>query len=441
LKQRKFFIRTFGCQMNVHDSEQMAELLKGLGYIQTDSVRQADLIIVNTCSIREKAAQKVYSQLGRYRELKKRKPGIILGISGCLAQQMGPELFERMPYLDMVLGTHNIHRLPEMLRTAEERGVQQSEIEFHENTPSLGIVTLPAKGSMSAFVTVMQGCSNFCSFCVVPYVRGREESRELQDILTEIRTLSEYGIKEVTLLGQNVNSYGNTFGNGHNFAKLLRAVNEIEGIERIRFTTSHPKDLTGDIINCFGELGLLCGHIHLPVQSGSNRVLSMMNRKYTREDYLDKVARLRAACPAISITSDVIVGFPGETEEDYRQTIELMEEVRFDGLFSFKYSKRPGTAAAEMEDGTNQSEKDRRLRELQLLQERHTLEKHHALVGRREEVLVDGISRNDSGDLTGRTRSNKIVNFRGRRELIGKSVHVTISGAYLHSLRGEWIEC
>lgn len=315
------------------------------------------------------------------------------------------------------------------------------EIQFYETTPSLGIVALPPKGSVSAFVTVMQGCNNFCSFCVVPYVRGREESRNRGEILSEIRALSESGIKEVTLLGQNVNAYGKTLGNGHNFSELLKAVNEIEGIERIRFTTSHPKDLTGDIINCFGELSHLCGHIHLPVQSGSNRVLERMNRRYTREDYLDKVARLKEVCPGISITSDVIVGFPGETEEDYRQTIELMDEVRFDGLFSFKYSKRSGTAAAAIKDGTCEAEKSRRLRELQILQEKHTLERHLELVGRREEILVDGISRKDPGDLAGRTRSNKIVNFKGMRGMIGETIHVTISEAYAHSLRGERIEC
>lgn len=427
--------------MNVHDSEQMAVLLKGSGYIQADSVRKADLIIVNTCSIREKAVQKVYSQLGRYGELKRRKPGVILGISGCLAQQMGSELFERMSYLDLVLGTHNIHRLPEILGTLGKGGAPRLEIQFYETTPSLGIVALPPKGSVSAFVTVMQGCNNFCSFCVVPYVRGREESRNRGEILSEIRALSESGIKEVTLLGQNVNAYGKTLGNGHNFSELLKAVNEIEGIERIRFTTSHPKDLTGDIINCFGELSHLCGHIHLPVQSGSNRVLERMNRRYTREDYLDKVARLKEVCPGISITSDVIVGFPGETEEDYRQTIELMDEVRFDGLFSFKYSKRSGTAAAAIKDGTCEAEKSRRLRELQILQEKHTLERHLELVGRREEILVDGISRKDPGDLAGRTRSNKIVNFKGMRGMIGETIHVTISEAYAHSLRGERIEC
>ena len=437
MSAKKIYVQTFGCQMNVHDSEQMIELLRGHGYQPTREPKSADLIIVNTCSIREKADQKAYSQLGRYRGMKSRKPGLILGVSGCLAQQLGSEFFKKIPHLDFVLGTHNIHRLPSVIESVERTGSPVAETAFHETVPSTGIVTIPGEGIVTAFVTIMQGCNNFCAFCVVPYLRGAEESRRFGDIVSEVRQLAASGAKEVTLLGQNVNSYGKTLGNGHNFALLLRAVGEVDGVERIRFTTSHPRDLSEDIIRCFAEVDKVCEHIHLPVQSGSDRILERMNRYYTREDYLAKVEKLREACPDISITSDMIVGFPGETEADFRATLDLMEKVRFDGLFSFKYSERPGTAAAQLDGKVPEEEKGLRLRELQALQERHTLQKNLACVGRKEAVLVEGYSKQNRREFTGRTRTNRIVNFGSRENCLGRTVSVRISAAYQHSLRGE----
>jgi tRNA-2-methylthio-N6-dimethylallyladenosine synthase len=426
--------------MNVHASEQMIELLRGHGYEVTKEPKRADLIIVNTCSIREKADQKAYSQLGRYQALKGKKPGLVLGVSGCLAQQLGGEFFKKIPRLDFVLGTHNIHRLPAVLAAIGTTGSPLVETAFHETVPSTGIVTIPEKGIVTAFVTIMQGCDNFCAFCVVPYLRGSEESRKFGDILAEIRMLAASGVKEVTLLGQNVNSYGKTLGDGHSFAGLLRAIGQVEGIERIRFTTSHPRDLSEDIIRCFSEVESLCEHIHLPVQSGSDRILNRMNRYYRRDDYLAKVEKLREARPGISITSDMIVGFPGETEGDFLATLDLMERVRFDSLFSFKYSDRPGTAASDLDGKVPEGEKSSRLRELQALQDRHTLQKNLACVGRKEEVLVEGYSKQNRREFSGRTRSNRIVNFESRENCLGRTVSVLISAAYQHSLRGELTE-
>ncbi len=434
---KKLYIRTFGCQMNVHDSEQLTEILRGDGYERTDSAKDADLIIVNTCSIRDKAEQKVYSQLGRYRHLKKSRPGLQIGVCGCVAQQQGERLLAKAPFLDLVIGTHNIHRLPELAGRARRTGLPVVATRFCETVPSIGVLALPPKGSVSAFVTIMQGCDNYCAFCVVPYLRGREESRNFEDILAEVRALAAHGVREVTLLGQNVNAYGKSPGGGRSFAELLRAVGDVEGIERIRFTTSHPKDLTDDIIACFRDVNSLCESIHLPVQSGSDAVLARMNRRYTRADYLDRVRKLREASPEIAISSDIIVGFPGETEQDYQKTLDLMEKVRFDTLFSFQYSERPGTAAAGLDGKVSPGEKRRRLIELQALQDRHAQEKNDRLVGRTVEVLVDGTSRNAARDVTGRTRSNKIVNFTGARDLVGKTVQVRIVKAFLHSLRGE----
>ncbi|HQL89719.1 MAG TPA: tRNA (N6-isopentenyl adenosine(37)-C2)-methylthiotransferase MiaB [Syntrophales bacterium] len=434
---KKLYIRTFGCQMNVHDSEQLTEILRGDGYERTDSAKDADLIIVNTCSIRDKAEQKVYSQLGRYRHLKKSRPGLQIGVCGCVAQQQGERLLAKAPFLDLVIGTHNIHRLPELAGRARRTGLPVVATGFCETVPSIGVLALPPKGSVSAFVTIMQGCDNYCAFCVVPYLRGREESRNFEDILAEVRALAAHGVREVTLLGQNVNAYGKSPGGGRSFAELLRAVGDVEGIERIRFTTSHPKDLTDDIIACFRDVNSLCESIHLPVQSGSDAVLARMNRRYTRADYLDRVRKLREASPEIAISSDIIVGFPGETEQDYQKTLDLMEKVRFDTLFSFQYSERPGTAAAGLDGKVSPGEKRRRLIELQALQDRHAQEKNDRLVGRTVEVLVDGTSRNAARDVTGRTRSNKIVNFTGARDLVGKTVQVRIVKAFLHSLRGE----
>jgi tRNA-2-methylthio-N6-dimethylallyladenosine synthase len=423
--------------MNVQDSEKMAALLLPTGYEATDDPGQADLIIVNTCSIREKAAQKICSQLGRFRALKERNPHLKIGVGGCLAQQWGNRFFRRVPYLDLVFGTHQIHRLPELVGALEQAGVRPAETAFCDRVRSLDITARPPADAVGTFVTIMQGCNNFCAYCVVPSLRGGEESRPLPEILREVKTLAGQGIREVTLLGQNVNSYGQTWGEGPDFTELIHAIGEIAGVERIRFTTSHPKDLSPKLIACFGNVGSLCEHIHLPVQSGSDRVLHRMNRRYTAQDYLEKVAALRSTCPGISITSDVIVGFPGEEEEDFQATLALMKEVRFDNLFSFQYSRREGTSAAEMENQVCGSKKRERLKILQALQAKHTLEKNRICVGRTEAVLVEGMSKQKTDEMTGRTRGNRIVNFPGSQELIGKTVSVKITKAFLHSLRGE----
>jgi tRNA-2-methylthio-N6-dimethylallyladenosine synthase len=426
--------------MNVQDAEKMAALLEPSGYETTDDPGRADLILVNTCSIREKAAQKIYSQLGRFRTLKEENPRLRIGVGGCLAQQWGDRFFRRAPYVDLVFGTHQIHRLPEMVGELERARGRIVETGFCDRVRSLGIPAQPAAGAVGTFVTIMQGCNNFCAYCVVPHLRGREESRPLSEILREVEMLAGYGIREVTLLGQNVNSYGQTLPEKTDFAELIGAIGKVSGMERIRFTTSHPKDLSARLIACFGGVASLCEHIHLPVQSGSDRVLRRMNRGYTAAAYREKVAALRRACPGISITSDVIVGFPGEEERDFQETLELMREIRFDNLFSFQYSEREGTAAVGMDRPVCDSVKRERLRMLQALQEEHTLEKNRACVQRLEEVLVEGPSRNGSEDMTGRTRGNRIVNFPGTTGLIGKTISVRIVEAFPHSLRGEMEE-
>ena len=435
--KKKLYIQTFGCQMNVQDAQKMAVLLEESGYGTTDDPEQADLILVNTCSIREKAAQKIYSQLGRFRELKERNPHLLIGVCGCLAQQWGDRFFRRVPYLDLIVGTHQIHRLPEMVGELERAGGRIVETGFCDRVGSLDIPAQPAAGAVSTFVTIMQGCNNFCAYCVVPHLRGREQSRPLPEILREIETLTARGIREVTLLGQNVNSYGQTLPGETDFTQLISAIGKVPGIGRIRFTTSHPKDLSPRLIACFGELSSLCEHIHLPVQSGSDRVLKRMNRGYTAEAYREKVAELRRVCPQISITSDVIVGFPGEEEADFQQTLELMREIRFDNLFSFQYSEREGTAAVGMDRPVSEGAKRERLRALQALQAAHTLEKNRAWIGRSESVLVEGPNRSGREEMAGRTRGNRIVHFPGRAGLIGRTVSVRIVEAFAHSLRGE----
>lgn len=439
MKKKHLYIATFGCQMNVHDSEQMAVLLRDLGYEPTEDSAKADCILINTCSIREKAEQKAFSELGRLMKLKEKNPNLIVGFAGCLAQHLGARVHGRVKNVDLVFGTHNIHRLPEMMARVQKERKPVTEVGFSSSLHSLGIFAPPPQGAVGAFVSIMQGCDNYCAYCVVPFLRGPEISREPEDIVGEIEKLARRGIREVTLLGQNVNSYGKKSGGRGDFVFLLKKIHEIEGIERIRFTTSHPKDLSDELIDCFGSQSRLCRHIHLPVQSGSSRVLKRMNRGYSAEDYLEKVAHLRRVCPEISITSDIIVGFPGETRKDYQETIDMMEKIRFDSVFSFKYSERKGAAAQALTGKVPETEKKLRLRELQALQDRHTQEKNTSLEGSVQDVLVEGQSRNSRQDMTGRTSSWKIVNFEGRPELIGKTVPVKISRGYLHSLRGKQI--
>jgi tRNA-2-methylthio-N6-dimethylallyladenosine synthase len=437
MKNKYLYIQTFGCQMNVHDSEQMVALLAPAGYKVTDNLKLADLILLNTCSIREKAAHKVYSELGRMSRLKEQNPELIIGVGGCLAQHLGTKFHKRIRHLDFVFGTHNIHRLPQMIAAIKKKREKITEIDFHKSLNSIGVFAPPQNGAVSAFVTIMQGCNNFCAYCVVPYLRGPEMSRSAGEIIEEIKKLAGCGIREVTLLGQNVNSYGKILGNGLNFTSLIKKIGKISDIDRIRFTTSHPRDLSEELINCFAEEEKLCQHIHLPVQSGSNRILTLMNRGYTVEEYMKKVDHLRKLSPRISITSDIIVGFPGETQNDYQETIDMMGKIRFDSSFSFKYSERKGTSAQTLDGKIEEGEKSRRLKLLQALQDEHTLAANVAQEGSLQELLVEGGSKNSENDLMGRTSSWKIVNFKSDKELTGKIVKVQITKAYLHSLRGK----
>ncbi|HEX9024211.1 MAG TPA: tRNA (N6-isopentenyl adenosine(37)-C2)-methylthiotransferase MiaB [Geobacteraceae bacterium] len=435
-EEKLLYVETFGCQMNVSDSEKIVALLKDSGYCHTSDFSLADLIILNTCSVRAKAEQKVYSRLGRYKGLKNGKRRVILGVGGCVAQQEGERLLANVPYLDIVFGTHNLHLLPELVRGAEE-GQRLAAVSFMDNGERLDLFPAASgEGGISRFVTVMQGCDNFCSYCIVPFVRGREISRRSADIINEIREMADKCVKEVTLLGQNVNSYGLNNPGEPDFAGLLRKVAAVPGIERIRFTTSHPKDISPPLIACFAELPELCHHIHLPAQAGSDAVLARMNRGYSRADYLEKIAALKKARPGIQITGDMIVGFPGESAEDFAQTLSLMEEVRYADLFSFIYSPRPETRAAQFPDDVSREEKQERLDRLQALQRKMTLENNRSFVGSRQEILVEGVSKR--GDqLSGRTSGNRIVNFSGDPSLTGKLVEVTITRAFQNSLLGE----
>ncbi|MBI5287027.1 MAG: tRNA (N6-isopentenyl adenosine(37)-C2)-methylthiotransferase MiaB [Deltaproteobacteria bacterium] len=435
-EDKALFLETFGCQMNERDSERILGFLKGLNYRVVDDPKRADLIIVNTCSIREKAEHKLYSTLGRFKRLKEKRPHLIIGVGGCVAQQEGERLFKRARYLDIVFGTHNIHRLPELVKGVKTMRTRSLATEFYDTIEPEGPSEyLLDAARVKAFVTIMQGCNNFCTYCIVPYVRGREVSRGGEEILEEVRGFAVAGVKEVTLLGQNVNCYGHS--SSISFTMLLKMVCGVDGIERVRFVTSHPRDLSDDLINLFGRERKLCRHIHLPIQSGSNRVLQKMNRGYTREAYLEKVYKLRKVCPGIGITTDIIVGFPGETDDDFNATLNLLKLVEFDNIFSFKYSPRPQTSAASFTDQVPEDVKLERLKIVQDLQRSIALRKNQAMAGRVEEVLVEGKSKGDPEELTGRTSCNKIVNMPGSKELVGELIPVRIERAYLNSLRGQ----
>ncbi|HUT43751.1 MAG TPA: tRNA (N6-isopentenyl adenosine(37)-C2)-methylthiotransferase MiaB [Desulfobacterales bacterium] len=454
MKTKYLYINTIGCQMNVYDSEQIARGLKSLQYEMTPFLEKADLIIVNTCAIREKAEQKVFSFLGRLAGLKKKRPDLIIGVGGCVAQQEGAKILKRVPYLDLVFGTNAIDRLPNAIQAILSKKCRIVDIEMSDQIKELDFITNGVdKTEVSRFVTIMQGCDNYCTYCVVPYVRGRETSREPENIINEIRRLVESGVREVTLLGQNVNSYGMKEGLC-TFPELLRRINDIDGLLRIRFTTSHPKDLSENLIHAFKDLDKLCHHIHLPIQSGSNRILKRMNRKYTREIYLDKVDKLRNTCPGIAITSDIIVGFPGETKTDFQETLDLIRTVEFDGLFAFKYSDRPNASAARFSDKILEDEKKQRLQQVLDLQDQFTTRKNKTLKDSIQSVLVEGFSKkqnqinkqNSSQDVqwTGRTSTNKIVNFFNNNDtdsctenVMGRLVNVRILQTFSHSLWGE----
>jgi len=434
---KRVYIETYGCQMNEHDSERILRLLENSHYLETKEAREADLILINTCSVREKPEHKVYSALGRFKRLKQKK-GTLIGVAGCVAQQEGERLLDRVPYLDLVIGTHTIPLLPQLLERIDASGERVCETGLDPRGDYLK-TPLPQSplAKVKSYVTIMQGCDHFCSFCIVPYVRGRERSRPSQEIIEEVKHLAEMGVKEVCLLGQNVNGYGKGLEGELDFSEILRRVNGIEGIERIRFTTSYPADLSDRLIQDFSELEKLCEHIHLPFQSGSDRILKAMHRGYTKGSYLERIDRLRDVCPSIALTADVIVGFPGEEEGDFGETLDLMEKVRFDDLFSFKYSPRKGTRAAQFQNQVEEKVKQDRLSHLQKIQREITLQKNQALEGRAEEVLVESWSKQSDRDVTGRTRSNKVVNFEGELNLFGKLIPVRITKAYAHSLRGE----
>lgn len=438
---KQVHIATFGCQMNERDSLTMAQLLASCDYQVTEEMELADLILINTCSIRQKAEEKTYSLLGRLKELKNRNPALLIGVGGCVAQQEGKHLLDRVPHLDLVFGTRLIHQLPSLIEEVRRDKTRLARIEMAEGgcyPHPLTLMDGQAPG-LKTSVTIMRGCNNYCAYCVVPFVRGPEESRSSQEILSEVETLAARGVKEILLLGQNVNSFGRNLKEEISFARLLHSLEKISGLERIRFTTSHPKDLSKELIACFGQISNLCEHIHLPVQAGSNRILERMNRRYTREDYLEKIGQLKARCPGIAITSDFIVGFPGETEADFEQTMDLIRAVQYDDLFSFKYSDRPLTAARDFSGKVDEQEKKRRLKELQTYQKKVSLAKNQVLEGSNQEVLVEGTSKKSSQEWMGRTRTNKIINFPGPSDLFGKTVQVRIEKAYINSLKGGLI--
>jgi tRNA-2-methylthio-N6-dimethylallyladenosine synthase len=419
--------------MNEHDVEKAASLLDVAGFEAASSPEAAGVVIVNTCCIRQKAEQKFYSLMGRLKRLKAKR-SLVLGVTGCIAQMEKGAIAERLPFIDFALGPASIHLVGDAVK-AGLRG--ERTLDFSENGCLSSLYVRPgnAQRKVKSYVTIMKGCDNFCAYCVVPYVRGREASRKSADVIEEVEELAASGAKEVVLLGQNVNSY-NKGTDDLSFAELLERIDGIAGVERIRFVTSHPKDLSDGLIGCFGRLGRLCEHIHLPFQSGSDKVLRSMNRGYTRDEYEEKIGKLKEKCPGIAITADCIVGFPGEDEEDFRSTMELVERTRFDGIFSFCFSPRKRTAAASLPDKVPPDAARSKLRALQELQKGITREKFEGMEGTRVEVLVEGLSKNSREELTGRTRTNRIVNFRGPAQMIGKLVEVEIVKGFANSLRG-----
>jgi tRNA-2-methylthio-N6-dimethylallyladenosine synthase len=438
----KLFIKTFGCQMNEYDSAKIADLLKeSHGLDLTEQAEEADLLLLNTCSIREKAQEKVFSQLGRWRPWKAKRPELVIGVGGCVASQEGDAIRERAPYVDLVFGPQTLHRLPEMLETTREQQAPVIDISFPEIEKFDRLAEPRAEGP-TAFVSVMEGCSKYCTYCVVPYTRGEEISRPFEDVLTEVTKLAQQGVREVNLLGQNVNAYRGLMEDGEiaDLALLIHAVAGVEGIERIRFTTSHPLEFSDSLIDVYAEVPELVSHLHLPVQSGSDRILAMMKRGHTAFEYKAKIKRLREVRPDISISSDFIVGFPGESDEDFERTMELIESVGFDYSFSFLFSARPGTPAAEYPDDVPLELKQQRLERLQqtILQTAQQISRR--MVGTVQRVLVERVSRKDSSQLAGRTENNRVVNFCGPQELIGDFVYLTITEALPNSLRGELVD-
>jgi tRNA-2-methylthio-N6-dimethylallyladenosine synthase len=436
---RKVFIRTFGCQMNEYDSEKMADVLRGSeGFEPTDRPDDADLILFNTCSVREKAQEKVFHDLGRVKHLKKARPDVLIGVGGCVASQEGGAIIARAPYVDLVFGPQTLHRLPQLIAARRSSGRPQVDISFPEIEKFDNLPPARVEGP-SAFVSIMEGCSKYCSFCVVPYTRGEEMSRPFEDILAEIADLADQGVKEVTLLGQNVNAYRGRMADGDiaDFAQLLDYVADLPGIGRVRYTTSHPREFTARLIDAHARIDKLASHVHLPVQSGSDRVLAAMKRGYTVLEYKAIVRRLREARPAISISSDFIVGFPGETDRDFDATLRLIDELRFDDSFSFVYSRRPGTPAADLPDDASHTVKLARLARLQESIGASASRISEGMIGTHQQVLVEGASRRNAAELSGRTANNRTVSFPGSSQLVGRFVDVTVTAALAHSLRGQ----
>lgn len=441
MKPKTFFISTYGCQMNEEDSEKLSGMLKRIGYTKTEAKEEASIILFNTCCVRENAENKVYGNLGLLKKLKKNNPDLVIGICGCMMQQKGmaDKILKEFPYVDIIFGTHNSYKFPEYLNRVKTEGVQVKEI-FDKETEIIEGIPVDRESSIKAFVTIMYGCNNFCTYCVVPYVRGRERSRRPEEIEKEIKELVAQGYKEITLLGQNVNSYGKGLEEEIDFAKLLRRINEIEGLERVRFMTSHPKDLTEDVIMAIKECDKLCEQIHLPVQSGSDEILKKMNRHYDREKYMSLIKKIKEEIPECSITTDIIVGFPGETEENFLDTLNLCEEVGYDSAFTFIYSRRNHTPADRMEDQVPDDVKHERFNRLVDVINKGVINGNKVYEGRTVEVLVEGPSKNDETKLMGRTRNGRLVNFPGDVSMVGKLVNVHINRAQPFSLLGEIVE-
>jgi tRNA-2-methylthio-N6-dimethylallyladenosine synthase len=435
----KFHIKTFGCQMNEYDSDRMADVLRAHeGMELTDRPEQADVILFNTCSIREKAEEKVFSDLGRIRPLKLANPDLLICVGGCVASQEGAAILKRAPYVDLVFGPQTLHRLPQLLQARRESGRPQVDISFPE-IEKFDHLPLPQTGSGTAYVSIMEGCSKYCTFCVVPYTRGEEVSRPLVDVIHDVQQLAAQGVKEVTLLGQNVNAYCGAGEDGEavDFAFLLKAIAALEGIARLRFTTSHPRDMSQRLIDVYATTPKLVSHLHLPVQSGSDRILAAMKRGHTVLEYKSIIRRVRAARPDICITSDFIVGFPGETEQDFEATMRLIDEVGFDNSFSYLYSPRPGTPAAELRDDTPFEVKAQRLKRLQDRIAEQEAGVANAMLGTTQRALVEGVSKKDGRELAARTDNNRVVNFSGAASLIGSFVELKITRVVRHTLRGE----
>jgi tRNA-2-methylthio-N6-dimethylallyladenosine synthase len=439
---KKLYLRSFGCQMNEYDSDKMADVLNAAeGYVRTDRPEDADLILFNTCSVREKAQEKVFHDLGRVRELKLSNPDLLIGVGGCVASQEGGAIVKRAPFVDVVFGPQTLHRLPELLSARRNSGKSQVDISFPE-IEKFDHMPIPQAKGPAAFVSIMEGCSKYCSFCVVPYTRGEEVSRPLADVLGEIAALALGGVREVTLLGQNVNAYRSNAAGGvrdNDFTTLLEHVAEIPGIDRIRYTTSHPRDFTPRLVDAHARIAKLAAHVHLPVQSGSDRILAAMKRGYTTLEYKSTVRRLRAARPDISIGTDIIVGFPGESEVDFEATLRIVEELGFDSSYSFVYSQRPGTPAAALVDDTPHQEKLDRLYRLQEKLDELEMRISERMVGTTQTLLVEACSAKDPGELAGRTSNNRTVNFPADAALIGEFAQVRITQARRHTLRGELV--